>query len=92
MREIVRYIETHGRGTRKRLAGAAGVTQSDFTHKITQYRRPKASPESTGERFSVEQIGAMSAEAGVGPGWPFVTRRQAAVLAALEEETGRKRE
>jgi hypothetical protein len=76
MREVQSFIAAKGRGTSKRLAAALGMEAPDFRHKLIGYRN---------ERFTIEQIGQIAREADVGPGWPFVSRREAAVLAAIRD-------
>lgn len=52
-----------GRGASKRLAGALDLDAPGFRHKLIEYR---------GERFTVEQLGAIADAANAPVGWPFV--------------------
>lgn len=72
-KEIARVMEAMPRGTKKRLAAAAGLDQSAFRHRMQEYRN---------ERFSYEEIGAIAAELNAPPGWPFIDWKLAEAVAA----------
>jgi hypothetical protein len=60
-KELERFMQRSPRGTRKRLAGAAGLTADAFSHRMSgRYR------------FSFEELGAIALEAGAPTGWPFI--------------------
>lgn len=72
--EISKAVAHAPRGTKKSLAAACGVDSAGFSHRMTGYR---------GERFTVEQLGAIADELQAPTGWPFLSWTDAEAYDAL---------
>lgn len=74
--EIARAVAASPRGTKKALASACGIDAAGFSHRMTGYR---------GERFTVEQLGAIADELGAPSFWPFAAWSEGEAYDALRK-------
>ncbi len=75
-REIARYLAKAPRGTKKQFAAACGIDAPGFAHRMTEYR---------GERFTIEQLGAIAEVAAAKVPWPFVSWETAEAFDAFRK-------
>jgi hypothetical protein len=65
--EIDERTDLEGPGFQKQVAGAIGLDESAFSHRLTGVK----------SKFTIEQLGAIADFLQAPPGWPFVPRKRA---------------